>query len=307
MKRSGVTNYLLLLGIGIIWGSQFYFNNQAMKVAPPLTIAAARALIGCLTLTVLAWFVPEQSPGTPGKGKNSWAAWPLYLSIALLEAVLPLFLVVWGQQRVSSSVAAVLTGTVPFFTILLSALFIKGKGFDVNSTLSVLLGFLGVVALVAPGMQGNWLDNVAGDLAILTAAASFAGSLILLHKIPHGAPIRSMRNILLLASAPLLVLSLTLDAPWSLHWTLSDIASLLILGIFCSGLVYMLYTILIHRAGSVFTSLTNYLVPLVGVLLGVVFLAEPFTVYNGLALVLIAMALGIGELRTLSKSVMGLR
>jgi len=220
---------------------------------------------------------------------------------------LPLFLVVWGQQRVSSSVAAVLTGTVPFFTILLSALFIKGKGFDVNSTLSVLLGFLGVVELVAPGMQGNWLDNVAGDLAILTAAASFAGSLILLHKIPHGAPIRSMRNILLLASAPLLVLSLTLDAPWSLHWTLSDIASLLILGIFCSGLVYMLYTILIHRAGSVFTSLTNYLVPLVGVLLGVVFLAEPFTVYNGLALVLIAMALGIGELRTLSKSVMGLR
>jgi len=53
--------------------------------------------------------------------------------------------------------------------------------------------------------------------------------------------------------------------------------------------------------------MSNYLVPLIGVLLGVVFMREPFTAYNGLALVLIITALGVSELRTLTKSAIGSR
>jgi len=306
MKPFRTNNYLLLLGIGIIWGSQFVFNNQVMQVAPPLTIAAARALIGSLTLIVLSWFTPEKQhrPDTPNK---IWAVWRLYLLIALLEAMLPLFLIVWGQQRAGSNISAILIGTAPLFTVFLSALFVKGKEFDFHSTSSVLLGFLGVVVLMTPGMQGNGFNHVIADLALLLAAASFAGSLILLHKIPRGTPIRSMRNILMLASVPLLALSLILDAPWTQHWELANIASMLILGTFCSGIVYVLYATLIQQAGSVFASMSNYLVPLIGVLLGVVFMREPFTAYNGLALVLIITALGVSELRTLTKSAIGSR
>ena len=295
MKRFNTSDYLLLLGIGLIWGAQFYFNEQALKTIPAMTIAAARILIGGVTLTLLSWLIPEKKHPT-----SSQTIWPLYFLIAIFEAVLPIFLIVWGQQRVDSSRAAVLTSTVPIFTMIWSVLFVKGKSFTISATLSILVGFLGIMVLLIPDMQGNWFDDVMAELAILTAAASFAASLILLNKIPGGAPIRSVRNILLSATLPLIGLSLFLDYPWTVSWGQTELILLLILGVCCSGLVYVLYTILIHRAGSIFASLTNYIVPLVGVLLGVVFVGEPFTLYSGLALILILFGLVLSELPSLA-------
>lgn len=300
MKRFNVGDYLLLLGIGLIWGAQFYFNEQALKTIPAMTIAAARILIGGVTLAILSWLIPEKKhPAT------SQTIWPLYFLIAIFEAVLPMFLIVWGQQRVDSSKAAVLTSTVPIFVMIWSVLFVKGKSLTVNSTLSILVGFLGIIILLVPNMQGNWFDDVVAELAILAAAASFAASLMLLNKIPSGTPIRSVRNILLFAAPPLISLSLFLDHPWTVSWGRTELILLLILGACCSGIVYVLYTVLIHRAGAIFASLTNYVVPLVGVLLGVVLVGEQFTLYNGLALILIISGLALSQnsaLTTLIKS-----
>ncbi len=300
MKQFNTSNYLLLLGIGLIWGAQFYFNELALKTIPAMTIAAARIVIGGMTLAILSWLIPEKKHPT-----TSQTIWPLYLLIAILEAVLPIFLLVWGQQRVDSSKAAVLTSTVPIFTMIWSILFIKGKSFASSSVLSILVGFLGIIILLVPNMQGNWFDHVIAELAILTAAASFAASLILLNKIPSGAPIRSVRNILLCAAPPLISLSVFLDDPWTITWGPTEWVLLLILGACCSGIVYVLYAILIHRAGSIFASLTNYIVPLVGVLLGVLLMGEQFTLYSGLALILIIAGLALSEgysLTTLIKS-----
>jgi len=69
--------------------------------------------------------------------------------------------------------------------------------------------------------------------------------------------------------------------------------SVITLGIFSSGIVYLLYLRLIRLAGASFTSLSNYLVPLVGTFLGVYFFSEPFTLNIMVSLLLIIAALFI--------------
>jgi len=73
--------------------------------------------------------------------------------------------------------------------------------------------------------------------------------------------------------------------------------SILIIGVFCSGIVYILYLTLIRSAGPTFTSLSNYIVPLVGTFMGVWFLSEPFTVNIALALFFIIVGLFIANIK----------
>lgn len=100
------------------------------------------------------------------------------------------------------------------------------------------------------------------------AATSFSFSLILMEKLTTGSPIVHMRNILIIASIILTPLSFTFEQPLKLTIDASQWMYLIILGTFHAGIVYLLFNILIRKEGTVFTSLTNYIVPVIGILLG---------------------------------------
>ncbi|WP_063806960.1 DMT family transporter [Burkholderia ubonensis] len=297
--HTSLRSYLLLLGIGLIWGGQFLFNAQAVEDFPPVTIAAVRVLLGALTLSVVTCFVPE---GASRRSKRPLSVYALLGLVALFEAVLPLFLIAWGQQHVSSSVTAVMVGGVPVITLVLSVFMSRNNRFTLYSGLSVLAGFLGILVLVNPRGSGLGEHNLAYEAAIFLGAVSFAISLNLLERIPHGEPIRSTRDMLWIASVPLAIAALVLDKPWSLHWGLDGVLPLILLGVLGSGVAYLMYASLIQRSGSVFTSLSNFIVPMVGVALGVAVRGESFGTRQGWALVLIVAALALGEMRAVIRA-----
>ena len=68
MSKSPLGNYLLLAGIGIIWGSQFVLNELVMKSFPPLTVAAGRLGIGLVTLSFLLGIVSKKNPASERRG-----------------------------------------------------------------------------------------------------------------------------------------------------------------------------------------------------------------------------------------------
>lgn len=297
-KRSTL-DYLLLLGVGMVWGGQFLFNAKAVEYFPPITVAAGRVLIGALTLSLLSLFIPEKTPEPSQRSTISIGL--LFAGVAVLEAVLPLFLIVWGQQHVDSSVTAVLIGSVPILTLIFSAFLSKNSKFSINSAMSVVLGFIGIVILVNPNTSGLNADTLIYEIAIFAGAVSFALSLILFEKLPHGTPIRTARIILSVASAPLLVASLLLDKPWTLNWAIGGIVALMVLGIVGSALAYLLYATLVQRTGPVFTSISNFIVPMVGVILGVLVRGEQFGTKEWLALACIIAALAVNEIKTFIK------
>lgn len=290
MNKVVVKNYCLLLLISVIWGSQFALANIALKSIAPINIAVTRALIGCLTLGICSMFLPKNTSNSKGYA----TPWKLYILIAFFESVLPLFLLAWGLARVESGVGAILMGTVPIFTMLIATLVSRQERLRVQLVLSVILGFCGIVTLSFPNLHGA-NSSIWGELAILLSSLSFGVSLILMSYLPAGSSIRQMRNILGIAVIPLLIASLGLNL-WSVP-SISGVIAVLILGIFCTGIVYLMFMILIRNTTPTFASLTNYLIPLIGVIIGCVFMQEKLFISELVALVLILAALVINQIK----------
>ena len=290
--KTHIVSYTLLLAVGVFWGSQFLFNELAIASLPPGTIAAGRALVGCLTLAFgfHLWSARKEAGPVNTYIRLGAKIWRQFFLIGLFEATLPYYLIIWGQQRIDSGVAAILTGTTPIFAIVLAALF-AGERMRLGAILSVALGFVGVVILIGPGALTGLIGNIAGELAVLLGAFFFAISFILIAKLPAMPAIVKARNGLFCASLQLIVLALIVDRPWQLDPSLTSIVAVLALGAVCAGAAYSLFIVLVERRGAGFASLTSFLVPVFGVILGVVVLAEPlkWTAIAALAVIILAL------------------
>ena len=289
-----IINYSLLCAIALIWGSQFAFTELAIASLPPLTIATGRILVGALTLSLLACCVSKKENRSTEKTSSN--LYLTYFIISFFEAILPFFLVAYGQQHVDGSIAAILLGTIPIFTLFFATAFLAEKNSSLAAILSIICGFIGILILIAPGLKDGWNGTIIGQLAILGAAISFSTSLILLKKLPNTiSPLISVRNILLIACIPMTLLCLFIDHPWNLTFTTLSLLSIFVLGAFCAGIVYLMYMILIRRTDPTFASLTNYLVPPVGVMIGIFFMDETLEHHQIIALIVIFIALIVNQ------------
>lgn len=290
-----VRKYIFLILISVIWGSQFYFAEKVLDEVDPVTLAAIRSIVGAITLTVVAVFIKNSSYlkwKTTAKSRNSYL---LYVSIALLEAVIPFFLVAWGQERVSSSIASILIGTTPIWTLLIVRVVFRRR-LSLYQTIGVISGFIGVVFVFLPSMGANvFSGGFAGFIALLIAAISYAGSLVLMQYLPTESTVVSMRNVLCIASVILIPFTFIFEDPGFITLSSGDIIDLLILGVFQTGIVYWFYNLLIHMEGAIFASFSNYFIPLVGILLGSLLLNESISIYMIIGLFIIIFSIIISR------------
>lgn len=284
-------NYLLLLGIGIIWGSQFFFVDLVIGSITPITLAAYKAILGTITLAVLHLFNGKKETRPAGQ-----KVWSLFIWIAILEAVVPFILIGWGQQYINSSTASILLGTVPIFTLIFMKIAAPREKLSPWKWVSIFIGFGGLCLLFGPTLSSlSFSGNVMGYLALVGASMSFALSLILIKRLPPISSILAMRNVLFVASVLLLPLAILFEEPFHVRLSWQQAIDVMILGVFQAGIVYMLYNTLIRRTNAAFASLTNYLVPLFGILLGTLILGDQVTWNSIAALAVIFISLAIGE------------
>jgi drug/metabolite transporter (DMT)-like permease len=274
--------YSLLLIISCIWGSQFFFVALVTNNIGAITLSAMKAIIGTICLVVISLFLPRE---------NNTAHFKLYFGIAIFEVVLPFILIAQGQRYVSSSIASMLIAMVPIFTLVFFVLFFKKKASRLE-IVSIILGFLGIVFLSWPG-QGmiEISGNLFGNGLLILAAMSFAWSLILMEKLEGGSPVVHMRNVLWIASSILIPLTFLFEQPFQININYTQIVSIIILGMFHAGIVYMLYNLLIQQEGALFASFSNYIVPVIGVVLGYFILNEPLFLQQIIGIFVILLAL----------------
>lgn len=142
-------------------------------------------------------------------------------------------------------------------------------------------------------MQGimNVSGNMFGNMLLMFAAMSFAVSLILMGQLEGGSPVIHMRNVLWIASFFLIPLAFLFEHPLQMNINQIQIMSIIILGVFQSGIVYMLYNFLIQEEGALFASFSNYLNPVIGVILGYFILNEPLWLQHKLGILIIFLSL----------------
>ena len=284
--------YIFLILIGLIWGSQYVFNAIALHDFSAFGLTAWRMFIGFLTLSLLIYIIPSQREKSLSLTKKLVF---LFIIIGAVEAAIPFWLIGYGQMRISSSIAAIIMGMIPMITVLLELTFKKGHQISVYEIIGMTLAFMGLIILVNPSAD-DFAGVFIGYVAIFMAASCFAVALILMEKIPKEiSSIHATRFILGIYAVPMLLIWFFTKT--ALPTETDSILSVLIVGIFSSGIVYVLYLNLIRVSGPTFTSLSNYIVPLVGTFMGVWFLSEPFTANIAFALLFIVIGLFIANIK----------
>lgn len=197
----------------------------------------------------------------------------------------------WGQQFVDSGLAGVLNSTSPIFVFLITAFVTRHEMLGGRKPTGAALGILGVTLIVGVDALRGLGDQVAGQIACLVGAALYAGAAIYGKQFGHISALATATMIW--ASIVLVPLAILVDQPWHLAPSLTAIAATAVLSILCTGIALLIYFRLVRTLGSMGVASQSYLRAGIGVILGLAFLGETFTlpVAFGLASAIFGVAL----------------
>lgn len=264
-------NWAKFLLLGILWGSAFLWIKIALQETHPFLLVAIRLGLGVLTLLGVVLFLRPEWPRTLRQ-------WLPMLIFGITNTAIPYMLISWGERNVDSAVASVLNSTTPLFTMLIANFFLQDDKLNLNRVAGLSVGFLGILVLLSRSLMAGSRNSLVGQGAILLAAICYAINAVFARKTTGGfSPVIQAFVPLISADAALWLVVLTGVHPLQFPQHPLTWMALLWLGIFSTGIAFVLYFSLLHSVGPTWTTMTNYLFPLVGVLAGVVFLHEALT------------------------------
>ena len=291
MTTKNIFDWLGLLALVIMFGSAFLLTKIAVHEIPPLVVVAGRIVVGAILLLVISYMQGERI-------RELLPYWPLLFLLALTGNCLPFFVITWGQQFVDSGLAGILMAMMPLTTVVLAHFFVQGEQITRNKIIGFLLGFAGVIILMQPDLvlssEMN-LIQVFAMLAILAGAISYAVNSILAHSLPKISLSLISAGVLLMASLLIVPISLTQDMDWLQNSSIQSISSVILLGLFPSGLATIIYFRVIRHAGPAFLSQINYLIPVWAVMMGVLFGGERLTIHALIALIVVLAGIAIAQ------------
>ncbi|MGB9673840.1 MAG: DMT family transporter [Anaerolineales bacterium] len=265
MKSKDWAAFILL---GLVWGTSFLWIKIAVREIGPLLLVALRLLIGILGLFFyVAWTHP--------KFPLNRQTWVQLTILGLINNAIPYLLISWGEIYIDSAVAAILNSTAPLFTMVLAHFILTDDPMTKKRVIALLVGFLGIIILMERDLNGSFGRGFLGQAAVLLAALFYSISSIYARRITSDQP-AAIRAILPLIGADILIWLLTplVEKPLVLpHLSLTWLA-VIWLGVMGVSLAYILYFYLLHSVGPTRTILVTYVFPLMGVILGVLFLGE---------------------------------
>jgi drug/metabolite transporter (DMT)-like permease len=251
--------------VSVLWGIPYLFIKVAVDDGvSPAFLAWVRVILAAALLLAIAW-----RAGTLGTVRGHWH-WLAIFAVA--EITIPFPLIAAGEQHVASSLAAIIIATAPLFVALLAIRFDASERVNGRRLAGLLIGLLGVVALVGIDVAGR-SSELLGALAVLAAAFCYAVGPMVLKRHLAGLDQRASMGAALAIAAVLLTPAVALDLP-SAPLTGQAVAALVVLGILCTAAAFVLYGMLIAEVGAGRALVITYINPVVAVALGVAILGE---------------------------------
>ena len=260
--------WLVLCGI---WGSTWLFIKLGLEDLPPFTFAAIRFIIA---VAIVFSVIRIRGLALP----RARADWILLAVTGILSFGFNYGLVFWGEQYITSGLAALLQATTPAFGLVFAHFNLPGERLSWTKIGGVVLGVFGVAVVFSNQLAVAGRQALAGSVALLLSSIFVAYSNVLVKK--HGKnlnPAIMTLGQMLFGLLLLLVASITLEGnPLRYHWTPMAVIALLYLAIVGSVIAFLLYYWLILNMDVTKSMLIALVTPVVAVILGMIVLNEEF-------------------------------
>lgn len=276
---------ILLLILASLWGPSFLFIKIAVAEVPPITLAALRIGIAALLLFAFLYMRGGRLP-------KSTAFWTRVTIAGFFAHALPFVLINWGETYIASGLASILNGLTPLFTIVIAHFMLDDDKMNFRKVVGSIIGFGGLIVLIAPSLSMSMEATVLGILAVSIGAISYGFAMAYSRKyLTKAKPLHAPTAQLLVATLYLVPLSFIVDGGAELNiFALSSpvLWSILTLATFGTAVAFVIYYKIIEVASASYLSLVTYLMPVYGVILGIIFLNESLSwfAYAGAGLII---------------------
>jgi drug/metabolite transporter (DMT)-like permease len=282
-NRSTILLVAAFAAIYIFWGSTYLAIKYAIETLPPFLMAGARFVFAGAILFVWArFFTADYEKPKPAHWKTSFVVGTLLLLGGNGG-------VVFAEHHISSSLAALLVATEPFWIVLLSWLWLKGARPNLKAVLGIAAGFLGVWLLIngqTPNAAAAAADSAGsmqlfGAIAVIAAAFSWATGSIYGLRAPVPKSALQTAGMQMLCGGLVLLLVSLLMGEWS-KFNIAEVSTnswfgLIYLIIFGSLVGFTAYSWLLKNAQPAMVATYAYVNPIIAVFLGWLIAGESFT------------------------------
>lgn len=262
MSRRG---WILFSALALIWGTPYLFIRIAVEYLEPAVLVGLRVALAALVLLPIAMF--------KGQIRPALRYWRWIVVFAVVEISIPFLMLGYAEQRLTSSLTALVIAAVP----IVAAVIARVLGLDLMlrgwRVVGLLVGILGVASLVGLDVSGTQYLGVGA--ALITVIGYAFGPIIITTRL-SAAPALGVITLALAVNS-------VIYAPFVwLQWPTTPVAasawwSVVVLGILCTAIAFILLFALVAEAGPARTTVITFINPAVAVFLGVIILSEPVT------------------------------
>jgi len=268
---------LLFAALGIAWGIPYLFIKVAVSELDPAMVVLARSALAAILLMPLAFFRREVVQVV--------RRWKPMLAYTIVEIVLPWYFLSSAEQRLPSSTAGLLLATVPLAGVAIAFAMGRPTSLSRVNWVGIILGMLGVAALVGFDIAGSDLIAV-GEMAVVVVGYALGPAI--LARWMSDLPGVGVVAVSLAATAVIYVPVVLLAGSWPTSWpSTAVIVAIIVLAVVCSALAFLLMVGLIAEIGPVKATTITYVNPAVAILAGVLVLGERVTIWTIVGFILV--------------------
>jgi drug/metabolite transporter (DMT)-like permease len=268
---------ILFLALGVAWGIPYALIKISVAELSPEMIVLSRSAIGALILIPLA--------AGRGELRSVLARWRPLLAYTLIEIILPWFFLTTAEERLPSSTAGLLLAAVPLVSVGAAILLRRSERFTLINWIGIVVGMLGVAALVGFDIAGSDLIAVA---QIAVTVVGYATAPIIIAKWLGDVPGIGLAGLSLGITAIVYTPAVFLTGTWPTKVPSAGvIASVLVLAVVCSAAAFVVLFALITEVGPVRATAITYINPAVAIVAGAILLGEKVTVWTIVGFVLV--------------------
>jgi drug/metabolite transporter (DMT)-like permease len=252
----------------VAWGTSFLWIKLALREIGPMTMVSWLLAFGLAITWVI---VKAKKFDFKWAGRNFW----IPFALGVTSVAIPISLIGFAETRIDSGLAGVLNATMPFWTMVIAHFALHDEAFTVPKFIGLISGVAGIYVLMNPDIGKE--RDVLGQVAMITATLLYAISTVAQRKYLRGvSPFQTGLPLILGGLIFIVTAAAIFEAPFHVPQIPLTWLACAWMGILGMGLSTLAWFYLINRWDATRTSLVTFVFPPTAVLLGVVFLNEPF-------------------------------